>query len=287
MTTPRRDLTHGWCAEGEPLSVALGNVSSAQWQQRTDAFLGVDPFETRAALFLHAFTGYMPRLEDTDGRQAAVDLTLHGDDRLEGIVEVTSTLDGPFQRDSANLRPLLAEIIDEYQGRPGWALSFEHGWTIPARDQRRDLARRIARALEAVDDVADEPVAIDQSTHAYRLPESRAGQLELTGWSANVPDALDLHYLDRLSAYLATSPLVARKLKKLRIEADRLGTTRRHLYLLMASTGDTGGLLPASPSFFTWGVFACPDPITDLWLDGGTGEIYHFDQATGWRFHRI
>ena len=286
MTAPPRDLTRGWCVEGQPLSAAIGNVPPAQWQQRSDTFVDVDPFEARAALFLHALTGCMPQLEDTDGRQAAVDLTLHHGDRLEGIVEVTSTLDGRFQRDSANLQPLLAEITDEYAGQSGWALSFEHGWTVPARDQRRDLARQIARALEAVDEVADEPVTIDESTQAYRLPENRAGQLELTGWSANVPDARDLPYLDRLTAYLETSPLVARKLKKLGKESERLGTTRRHLYLLMASTGDAGGLLSASPSFFTWGVFACPAPITDLWLDGGTGEIYHFDQDKGWRFHR-
>lgn len=55
----------------------------------------------------------------------------------------------------------------------------------------------------------------------------------------------------------------------------------------MAFTGNQGGLLPASPSYFTWGNFSCPEPVTDLWLDGGTGEVYHWDRSEGWEFHRI
>ncbi len=284
-----RDLTKGWCPEGVPLAEALARIPREAWNVRAEAFADVDEFEARAALFLHVFTGAMPRLEDTDGRQGAVDLTLHDASQLVGIVEVTSTLDAGFQRNSNHLQPLIADVNRLYQGDAGWALSFEHGWSVPPARQRSALAAELARALELQDASVDlaQPVRLTSLVQAYRVRDPGENRVELTGWSANVSDVLDLPYLDRLSAYLSSSTLVARKLKKLNSESVRLGTTRCHLYLLMASTGNEGGLLPASPSYFTWGDFSCPEPITDLWLDGGTGEVYHWDRSDGWRFHSV
>lgn len=284
-----RDLTKGWCPEGASLAEAAAGIPVEAWDLRAAAFAGVDKFEARAALFLHVFTGTMPRLEDTDGRQGAVDLTLHDAGRLVGIVEVTSTLDARFQRNSDHLHPLLAEVNREYRGDARWTLSFEHGWSLPPARQRRALARGLAHSLEVQDASANvaQPLQIASSVQAYRIPDPGEDAVELTGWSANVSDAQDLPYLDRLNAYLSSSTLVARKLKKLTAEGERLGTTRCHLYLLMASTGNEGGLLPASPSYFTWGDFSSPEPVTDLWLDGGTGEVYHWDQTSGWMFHRV
>ena len=286
--TPR-DMTKGWCAEGAPLAEAAARISAETWDLHAEAFAGVDEFEARAALFLHVFTGCMPRLEDTDGRQGAVDLTIHDADHLVGIVEVTSTLDAQFQRNSNHLQLLIDEVNRAYRGDARWALSFEHGWNLPPGRQRSVLAGELVHALELQDasiDVA-QPVQIASEVRAHRIPDPGEDAVELTGWGANVSDALDLPYLDRLTAYLSSSTLVARKLKKLTAECERLGTTRCHLYLLMASTGNEGGLLPASPSYFTWGDFSCPEPLTDLWLDGGTGEVYHWDPSAGWRFHRL
>jgi hypothetical protein len=284
-----RDLTKSWCPEGEPLAEAVAQIPAEAWERRTAAFDGVDKFEARAALFLHAFTGYMPRLEDTDGRQGAVDLTLHVADRLVGIVEVTSTLDAQFQRNSAHLQPLIDEVNREYRGDARWALSFEHGWRLPPGRQRSALARELASGLEMQESSTNvaQAIQIANLVLAYPISDPGDGAVELTGWNANIPDARDLPYLDRLTAYLSSSTLVARKLKKLSAEAERLGTTRCHLYLLMASTGNEGGLFPVSPSYFTWGNFSCPEPATDLWLDGGTGEVYHWDLSSGWKFHRL
>lgn len=283
------DLTKGWCLEGIPLEAALARIPAEIWAQRAGAFSDVDDFEARAALFVHVFTGLMPRLEDTDGRQGAVDLTLHSDDQLAGIVEVTSTLDAQFQRDSDHLQPLVQDVSGLYRGVARWALGFEHGWCLPRAGQRAALAGTLARALESQATEGDtrSPVQIAPAIVAHRISAPGPQKLELMGWNANVPDARGLPYLDRLAAYLSSSTLVARKLKKLASEAERLGTSGCHLYLLMASTGNEGGLLPVSPAYLTWGDFSCPAPVTDLWLDGGTGEVYHWTAPEGWRFHRV
>lgn len=252
------------------------------------AFGDVEDSEARAALFLHVFTGDMPRLEDKDGRQGAVDLTLHNRDCLTGIVEVTSTLDQAYQRNSSNLEPMIDDLNAVYRGSTRWAINFGHGWSLPAGKRRMAFARELALALEALrdgDEVHD--LEVSPMVRAYHISESGEPAVKLAGWNANIPYGSDTPYLNRLSSYLSTSDLVARKLKKLSAEGDRLSTEVRHLYLLMASTGNEGGLLPVSPSYLTWGDFSPPEILTNLWLDGGTGEIYHWDAAEGWRFHNL
>lgn len=105
-------------------------------------------------------------------------------------------------------------------------------------------------------------------------------------WSANIPGGDERPYLDRLTDYVATSALIETKCEKLRREGESLGSTRQHLYLLTAATGRHGGLLPVSPSQMTWGTFSPPPTLTDLWLDGGTGIVYHWAIGEGWRFHQ-
>ncbi|BDZ55411.1 hypothetical protein [Agromyces marinus] len=286
---PRRNLLQGWCAEGVTLTGALEGVPASSHQARESEFASAGADESRAALYLHLFTGSLPQLEDTAGRQSAVDLTLHSNYGLVGIAEVTSTLDRHFQRDSGQLRRLVASVNAEYAGTGAWSLGFEYGWSMPTNTQLPGLAQRLSAELERADASTNDDEAVTLAEHvlAYRVEQGLGPRVHLASWSANVPTSADTPYLDRLSTYLAESDLIARKLAKLAAEGERLGTNSLHLYLLMASTGVDGGLLPSSPSFFTWGRFACPAPATDLWLDGGTGEIYHWSQDTGWVFHRV
>jgi hypothetical protein len=283
-----RDLTKNWCAEGASFDEAVVQLHPDTWIERVSAFGGTEDFEARAALYLHVFTGDLPRLEDTDGRQGAVDLTLHNRDRLTGIVEVTSTLDQAYQRNSSNLELMIDDLNVMYRGSRRWAINFGHGWSLPAGKHRVAFARELALALEALPD-GDQlhDLEVSPMVRAYRISESGEPAVNLAGWSANIPDGWDTPYLNRLSSYLSTSDLVARKLKKLSVEGDRLSAELRHLYLLMASTGNEGGLLPISPSYLTWGDFSPPEILTNLWLDGGTGEIYQWDAAEGWRYHKL
>lgn len=286
-----RNLMEGWCREGVTLAAAAGSVPITAHRERETEFGQADSDEARAAAYLHIFTGDLPRLEDTNGRQRAVDLTLHNPDQLTGVAEVTSTLDANFQRNSAQLRRLVEDIGRHYNGSDSWALGFEQGWTMPPNRDLSALAEHLCAQLTSANETPgidmDAPLKLAENVVGYRVAAQSIEQVRLSSWSANIPVSSESPYLDRLSEYLSTSDLIAKKVDKLTAEKIRLGSNRQHLYLLMASMGESGGLLPISPSFFTWGTFSCPEPITDLWLDGGTGEIYHWNMYDGWVFHRV
>ncbi len=94
-------------------------------------------------------------------------------------------------------------------------------------------------------------------------------------------------YLDELTEYVATDKTVQSKVEKLAREQTLHIAQRCHLFLGMASTGPHGSLLPISPSYFTWGELKLPDVLDDLWLEGNTGELYHWTKERGWLFHRM
>lgn len=291
MPTRPRNLMEGWCREGITLAKAADSVSPAAHREREAEFGQSEADEARAAAYLHIFTGDLPRLEDKNGRQRAVDLTLHNANQLTGIAEVTSTLDGNFQRNSAQLRRLVEDINLRYNGSDFWALGFEHGWTMPPNRDLSALSEHLCAQLISASETPgidiDAPVKLAENVVGYRVAAQSPEQVRLSSWNANIPGSSEDPYLDRLSTYLSSSDLITKKVEKLYAEKVRLCSNKQHLYLLMASTGDSGDLLPTSPSFFTWGSFSCPEPITDLWLDGGTGEIYHWNMYDGWVFHRV
>ena len=283
-----RNLLNGWCPEGTSVENAWLSISQDAHRERDLEFLTAEGGEVRAAAYLQIFTQLRPRLEDTDGRQGAVDLTLERADGYFEIAEVTSTLDRNFLRDSNQLRHFERQLQDDYVGTASWALAFEHGWAMPAtRAEIRQLSREVAAQLMVADRAAERanPVQVAPDIFAFQHT-SAARPITIGSWNSNIPFSADQPYLDRLSTYLAESELVASKLSKLELESDRLNARRRHLYLLMAGSGEGGGLLPSSPSYFTWGEFRYPLLLTDLWLDGGTGEIYHWADIDGWKFHR-
>ncbi|MBG6109065.1 hypothetical protein [Frigoribacterium sp. CG_9.8] len=264
------------------------SVSQDTHRERELDFVGAKPGEVRAATYLQILTHLRPRLEDTDGRQGAVDLTLERADGQFEIAEVTSTLDRNFLRDSNQLRHFERQLLDEYSGAASWALAFEYGWAMPAtRAGIGQLSRDIASQLMVADTSAERANPVQVAPDVYAFVHTNARNLITIGsWNSNIPISLDQPYLNRLSTYLNESELVSSKLMKLEVESGRLNAQRSHLYLLMAGSGEDGGLLPVSPSYFTWGEFRCPPEVTDLWLDGGTGEIYHWSDLDGWKFHR-
>jgi hypothetical protein len=266
---------------------ALAALPLTDLESTIARFREEDPFEARAAFVLHTFTGLQPRMEDANGLQGAVDLALCRDGRVADIAEVTRTLDSRFQQNSHQLTTLLAEVNERYQGERGWVLHLEHGWRLPDARNRERFIVGIVDSLSTLNIQTgfENRIEIAPLVEAYRAIEPSEAAVVLAGWNANVPDAGDDPYLDRLSEYLR-GPLVERKVHKLETERVRLAAVGCHLYVGMSSTGLNGGLLPASPSYFTWGSFACPEPISDLWLDAGTGEVYHWDRTTGWTFHR-
>lgn len=277
------------CTEGITFADAVAAIDPLEHQLRETTFATAKVDESRAAAYLHLFTGLMPSLEDSNGRQRAVDLVLTDKDRSVEIAEVTSTLDERFQRDRKQSRHLVGQINRYYNGSTSWAVGFEYGWALPRNSDLAPLASELACELQriAAEESGDEPVPISSNIVAYPIDSPGPALVVVSSWSSNVPVSPKAPYLNRLSTYLNASDLIAKKCSKLRAESIRLGTSRRHLYLLMASSGQQGGLLPASPSNFTSGSFACPSPLTDLWLDGGTGHIYHWSDSFGWVFHTL
>lgn len=284
----KRDLSKDWCPEGISLNEARAAMTLNDHQRFALAF-GTDiDDESRAAANLYAFTRLLPALEDANGLQGAVDLTLHGSANGVEIVEVTSTIDGSYQRNRAQSVALAEKMSELYTGATSWVLSFEHGWSLPRNADLPALASTLASALMDLDTAGtgDEPLKIATGIHAYLTERGLAPSVSASSWNANIPPSTPAPYLNLLSEYLIGSDLIATKLSKLQRESERLQASRRHLYLLMASTGKDGGLLPVSPSYFTWGEFTCPPPVTDLWLDGGNGMIFHWNDHDDWVFHR-
>jgi hypothetical protein len=285
----RRNLLQSWCVEGSSLAEASRVIGAEEYEQTRAEFDGASSVEARAALYLHLFTTHRPLWRDRDGLQGAVDIVLIAANGSKEAVEVTSTLEDQFMSAHVLSELLAVDIAERYSGSSSWLMHLAHGWEPPRTTRTRHaLAMRIAEELEAFHaDGRTDGTLESADWIRVRRGDGDASRVEVVSWSANIPDSGDVPYLDRLTTYLGTSSLIARKREKLVREAIALGTQKRHLYLLMSATGAGGGLLPASPSYMTWGQFSPPEDLTDIWLDGGTGQIYHWNDDAGWRFHRL
>lgn len=180
---------------------------------------------------------------------------------------------------------LEAAIADRYTGRVSWMIELERGWETTTW---RTLAPAIADALAAAPapSSSDEPVTIHPHIRAHAIGPTDPPVVWITGHNAGA-SSFGAPYLDALSSYLEQDATALGKLDKLAREALLFDAQRVHLFIAMASTGSRGGLLLASPSYFTWGTFTPPGPLTDLWLDGGTGEVYHWTIEAGWVSHEL
>lgn len=286
---PPSNAQEGWCPRGTTLSEAfaaadlevLGRIVSQFDRGQRDEFV--------AAVHLHLFTGLEPSLEDRQSRgghhrNGAVDIVLSALSGAREIVEVSQSRDHHYEKSAHATKAFEARVQREYTGNVSWMIDLERGWE---KTRLRDLAPEVAEALSAASTsgpVADTTLEVTPHVHATPLDLTDPPIVYISSRNAGA-DNLREPYLDALSAYLSSNETMVRKLSKLTRERDALGATRSHLYLGMASTGSLGGLLPASPSFLAWGTFAAPDPLTDLWLHSGIGELYHWTVEAGWIFH--
>jgi len=255
------------------------------------AFATTAEDERAAAQILYAFTGIEPQLEDDQlggtSRDGAVDMLLPTPLGAPELVEVTQSLDPRYQRAADATIRFEEAIAREYNGTMSWSLNLERDWeTITLAG---DLASVVARALNtasAAGALHDHPLVITPHVHALALGPSDPPVVFVMSRNAGAR-SFDEPYLCALARYLATDSTIRRRLDKLAREQRTFSAERCHLFLGLASTGSNGGLLPASPSYFTWGTFAAPDPLTDIWLHGGFGVLYHWTIETGWRFHEL
>lgn len=277
----------GGVPEGLPFNQAGADLPIEIYDQVRTDFANADPSELRAALYLLTFTGRRPIFYDTQGRQRVVDILLEADDGVE-VVEVTSSIESKDAKAILQSDRLAKDIDLRYGGASTWLLHLREGWSPPRNTKLREaLAARIAAELDTLDEsgAAHAPLgSVDWIV--VRRDSTDGGPVRIVSWNANIPPSDGLEYLDRLSAFLR-SDVIASKRAKLVRQAAQHGAHRRHLYVLLAGSGQHGGLLPGAPWFLTSGTFEAPEDITDVWLDGGTGIICHWRIEGGWEFHQL
>lgn len=282
-----RDLRRGWCPEGISLYDAIDALGIDAYRSAEVEFAEAHPTELRAAQYLAVFTGLDPRWRDRDALQAAVDIELRAPNDTLELAEVTSTLSRSFEQESRRVERLMGMVKASYTGETNWLFHLQRGWATPKN--LNTFAAAIARELESYDaEGRHDGHLLAADTMFVRRDDGETGRgASIASWSTNVPEPSDEPYLDRLSNYLRTSSLIAGKREKLQRESQTLGASRRHLYLWVTLSGEDGALFPKSPSDLTRGSFGAPAELTDVWLDGGSGELFHWSDTTGWVFHRL
>ncbi len=295
-----RLLTEGWCDRGPSISEAVAELplpESAWWE--SPEFQDAPSDDLRAAMNLWFLTGIVPQRRDVKGAgDGLADLLLTPDDAPPEPVEILSTIDWSYQAALPRAAKLVAELNGDAPPESCFPVSLERGWEPPMTRGRRvrDVADRWRAAVEQVQNEARSGHVSAEATAAIQevfpgiefgapIDDPRRSGFQLTSWNAAATDSGDVPYLERLSRYLATEERPVHHLEKLAREAKDLGSQRRHLYLLVASAGRWGNLLPTSPSWFTDGAFTAPDGLTDLWMDGGTGYIMRWQRQSGWTYH--
>jgi len=293
------DWSTTWCERGDSLTECLAALlqNSDTWINPVE-FRDAREDEVRAAFNLWLLTGLRPYPRDVPGQgQGLIDIVLTSPNQTVEAVEVLSTQDSDYLQDVARAVELTAQLNGTTPTPTRYSVQLERDWTPPLTRGRQ--ARRDAQAWkQAVDRIAAEaqqghptPEALSQIQAVFPgltiSPSTDFGEpgFQLDSWNAAVPEDDSTPYLDRLSTYLSGEERPVHHLEKLKREANNLGAQRSHLYLLVASAGRWGGLFPASPSYFQGNSFVAPESLTDLWLDGGNGLIFHWQRDMGWRYH--
>lgn len=295
-----RLLTEGWCERGPSISEAAAELTSPEsaWWESAE-FQTAPSDDLRAAMNLWFLTGLVPQRRDVKGAgDGLVDLLLSPTDAAPQPVEILSTIDWSYQAALPRAMSLVAELNGDEPPALSFPVHLERGWEPPMTKGRgaRDVGDRWRTAVERVRrEARTGTISADATTEIQEVfpgiefgapvdDPSKPG-FRLISWNAAALDSGDVPYLERLSSYLATEERPVHHLAKLEREARHLGSQRRHLYLLVASAGRWGNLLPTSPSWFTEGDFTPPEGLTDLWLDGGTGYIMRWRRERGWTYH--
>jgi hypothetical protein len=244
-------------------------------------------------------TGIVPQRRDVkDAGDGLVDLIVCPVDTTPEPVEILSTIDWSYQAAVPRAASLVDELNREQAPELCFPVHLERGWAPPMTNGRRarDAGNRWRTAVERVRNEARFGTISAEATAAIQevLPGIEFGApidapgksgFQLMSWNAAALDSTAVPYLERLSSYLATGERPVPHLVKLEREAREFDSQRCHLYLLVASTGRWGNLLPTSPRWFTDGTFTAQEGLTDLWMDGGTGYIMRWRRESGWTYH--
>lgn len=303
-STEPRNLTQGWCEEGEHVAALARRRDGREFDRISARFAKAKTLEHRAASLIYAVTGLIPHSEDDQSgqpnaesamndsvRSGAVDIRLENEYDSVEICEVTTTLDHRFQGSVAAIQKLCDAVTAGYEGAASWSLELDRGW-----DQLRlkSLAADIASQLNTEsrynphgnDGDGNQAVSVHEMITARLTGRIPPPVITVHSYNAGQEEKRR-PYLDELSEYVATDKTVQTKVDKLAREQSHHNAERCHLFLGMAGTGPRGSLLPVSPSYFTWGSLELPDVLDDLWLEGNTGELYHWTRESGWLFHRM
>lgn len=287
-------LDRNWCEVGFSIQAGSNRVPKEVWEDLSFEFAekrNGDSGELKAAIILTSLLGVQVRDRDKGGRQKAVDLTITYSDQRVGVVEVTSTTDVEYAQQVHRVRKLEQELGAAYKGHKLWALDLTRGWSVPKdfasfAGQLAERLHELEQSSEGCDDASVwNWVNVEENIRASIRPGKSTG-IEFIGWDGRIPDRPGSRYLDRLNQFLRTSPLINdRKLPKLSEEAQLLGAVEQHLYIHVASLGQNASLLPATPAQISQGTLDAPEQLTDLWLDGNNGGIFHWNKKAGWKFH--
>lgn len=293
-----RNLLEGWCPRGPSIDEAARALRTPviRWWESAE-FADCPSDDWRAALYAWVLTGHTPERRDTKGAgDGLADLLLRPEESEPQPLEVLSTID-PVHKAAV---PHALALIDELNGDDPpprlIPVSLGRGWKPPLTKQDAATRRRWRAAVQrarhdaqagdlSTDTVAELQAVFPGLQFGQWVGEMERGGFEVSSWNAAVAPSNGVPYLDRLSNYLATDRQALRHVDKLRREAVTLGAKRTHLFLLVASTGARGNLLPTSPSWFTEGTFTAPAGLTDLWMDGATGYLMRWQQESGWTYH--
>lgn len=292
-----RNLLLGWCERGPSFSEAAHALADVTPWWEAPEFADQSSDEYRAAMTVFVHTGRTPSLRDAPGSgDGRADLLLAGGaGDAPQLVEVLSTLDARMLDAQKRAADLLRDLNGDDPPDKFIPVSLEPGWEPPLTKKDRTLR---AAWLEACARAREEAhtgelseslrAALSAAFPSLQLGQPRHDELRrgfhLMSLHARVEDR-DGRYLDRLSEYLATNKRAVHHVEKLEREQAETGADRLHLYLLVAATGEHGNLLPTSPSWLTEGEFTAPEPLTDIWLDGGTGQVFWWRRETGWTYH--
>ncbi|PVW05438.1 hypothetical protein DEA06_06780 [Microbacterium sp. Gd 4-13] len=293
-----RNLLEGWCPRGPSIDEAAHTLPAPTmpWWE-SDEFVGCPSDDWRAALYAWVLTGLTPERRDTKGAgDGLVDLLLRPEQGPPQPLEVLSTIDPAYQAAVPHALALIAELNGDDPPPRLIPVSLGREWRPPLTKKDAATRKRWRAAVErarndaqtgdlSADTVAELQAVFPGLEVGQWVGEIESGGFKLSSWNAAVAPSGDVPYLDRLTTYLSTDRQAVRHVDKLRREAETLGAERTHLFLLVASSGTWGNLLPTSPSWFTEGVFVAPDGLTDIWMDGGTGYLMRWRREDGWSYH--
>ncbi|WP_447947954.1 hypothetical protein [Microbacterium maritypicum] len=294
-----RNMLEGWGERGTSWAEAAAALRADVQPWWEDSRWDEDPDDRRAALTVWLFTGMVPERRDFAGAgDSRADLLLTAEDGHREVVEVMTTIDASFQHEQTSAARLVEEL-NQSEHRTSIPVSLEGQWTPPRTKKgspQRKAWQETVRLLHEETASTGKP-SPDTVRKLERLfvglqvgepsEDEEPRGFHLASILAKVQDHEGVPYLDLLTRFLQTDRQAVRHVEKVKREVAATGSTRGHLYLLVASTGQHGHLLPISPSYLTDGTFEPPDGVDELWLDGGTSHIFRWQREHGWTYHEM